>query len=169
MIGNGLKKDFFHKFTTRFNIPQIGEFYASTEGNVGFINTHNYPGSCGFNPLLIGLSHPLLKVDPLTGEVLRDQNGLCIRCDAGEPGLLVGKILNIGLQKFTGYHNEDETKKKILCDVLKKGTFFISFNVNYFIIICHYVCNPFINIFLIHHCCNSSYDLLTHLLGEQVL
>lgn len=33
MYGNGLRPQIWSQFTTRFNIPAIGELYGSTEGN----------------------------------------------------------------------------------------------------------------------------------------
>ena len=33
-----------HQFQTRFNIPYIGEFYGSTEGNVLFFNMADQSG-----------------------------------------------------------------------------------------------------------------------------
>lgn len=33
MYGNGLRPQIWSQFTTRFNIPSIGELYGSTEGN----------------------------------------------------------------------------------------------------------------------------------------
>lgn len=33
MYGNGLRPQIWSQFTTRFNIPNIGELYGSTEGN----------------------------------------------------------------------------------------------------------------------------------------
>jgi acyl-CoA synthetase (AMP-forming)/AMP-acid ligase II len=52
MIGNGLRSDIWEQFQKRFNITQIGEFYASTEGNVVLFNTVNEPGAIGFVPSL---------------------------------------------------------------------------------------------------------------------
>jgi solute carrier family 27 fatty acid transporter 1/4 len=121
MIGNGLKRGFHKQFTKRFHVSQIGEFYASTEGTAAFLNTENHPGACGFIPLMLKSPNVLLKIDPVTGDIVRDSNGLCSHCPPGEPGLLVGLIMNIGLQRFSGYHNESETNKKILRDVFKKG------------------------------------------------
>lgn len=37
-IGNGLRREVWLDFVNRFDIPEIGEFYGSTEGNVGFAN-----------------------------------------------------------------------------------------------------------------------------------
>lgn len=33
MFGNGLRPQIWKQFVERFNIPQIGELYGSTEGN----------------------------------------------------------------------------------------------------------------------------------------
>ena len=33
MFGNGLRPQIWETFTQRFNIPNIAEFYGSTEGN----------------------------------------------------------------------------------------------------------------------------------------
>ena len=42
---------------TRFNIPVIGEFYAATEGNSGFINLVNKQGSVGrASPIMVRLT-----------------------------------------------------------------------------------------------------------------
>ena len=123
MIGNGLKRGFHKQFTKRFNVSQIGEFYGSTEGNAGFINTENHPGAVGFNPLSIGISYPLLKINPSTLEAARDKDGLCMPCPLGEPGLLVGKIVNVGLRKFAGYYSNEETKRKVLNNVFRKGKY----------------------------------------------
>lgn len=43
-IGNGLRAEIWREFLNRFGDMDIREFYASTEGNVGFIN---YAGKIG--------------------------------------------------------------------------------------------------------------------------
>lgn len=43
-IGNGLRSDVWREFLERFGRIEIREFYASTEGNVGFVN---YAGKIG--------------------------------------------------------------------------------------------------------------------------
>ena len=42
-----MRKDIWKEFQTRFNIPQIGEFYAATEGNSGLFNLRNKFGAIG--------------------------------------------------------------------------------------------------------------------------
>lgn len=43
-IGNGLRAEVWREFLSRFGNIEIREFYASTEGNVGFVN---YVGKIG--------------------------------------------------------------------------------------------------------------------------
>lgn len=55
-------------------------------------------------------------------ELLRDAQGLCIPCQAGEPGLLVGQINQQDpLRRFDGYISESATSKKIAQSVFHKG------------------------------------------------
>jgi hypothetical protein len=64
----------------------------------------------------------VIKVHPLTGEPLRDERGLCIEAKAGEVGEIVAKIYdNDPTRAYPGYHSEEATKKKIVCDVFKHG------------------------------------------------
>ncbi|PNJ28569.1 SLC27A1 isoform 4, partial [Pongo abelii] len=52
----------------------------------------------------------------------RDAQGLCIPCQAGEPGLLVGQINQQDpLRRFDGYVSESATSKKIAHSVFSKG------------------------------------------------
>ena len=44
-------------YQDRFKIPKIGEFYASTEGNVIFVNRHNVRHSVGFAPAVFPFLH----------------------------------------------------------------------------------------------------------------
>ena len=94
-FGNGLRPQIWNEFQSRFGISKIGEFYGSTEGNVSFFNIDNTPGACGFVSIIIPklLPYCFVKVHPVSGELLRDENGLAIRANAGEPGLVVGKIV----------------------------------------------------------------------------
>lgn len=124
MFGNGLRPQIWTQFQQRFGVPQIGELYGSTEGNANVINIDNKVGSVGFMSRIIPTIYPvsLIKVEPSTGEPIRDQNGLCIRCEPGEPGEFVGKIISSDpLRQFDGYVNQSATKKKIVRDCFRKG------------------------------------------------
>lgn len=123
-IGNGLRPDIWRKFQDRFNIQQIGEFYAATEGNTSVINTKNKEGAVGYVPPLITKLYPLtiIKLDEDNETPLRQKNGLCIPCKNGEKGELLGLIDNSDpTRKFDGYTSKEATSKKVIRDVLKKG------------------------------------------------
>ncbi|MDO8696997.1 MAG: AMP-binding protein, partial [Pseudomonas sp.] len=50
MIGNGLRPSIWHEFKTRFEVQRITEFYASSEGNIGFTNVFNFDNTVGYSP-----------------------------------------------------------------------------------------------------------------------
>ena len=114
-IGNGLRPDIWHEFKDRFGIKRLTELYAASEGNVAFANLFNKDQTVGFtsNPVA------LLKYDIEKDEILRDDEGRCIRTDEGEAGLCVGKISNDA--PFEGYTNKDATESKVLRDVFEDG------------------------------------------------
>ena len=87
--------------------------FAQKRGAVGFISL--------IFPFLV--PYRLVKVDPDTGEILRDPDtGLCILCKPGEPGELVAPIFRgNALRDFDGYLDKKATSKKVLRDVFKKG------------------------------------------------
>lgn len=55
----------------------------------------------------------LIKVEPSTGEPIRDEKGLCIRCEPGKIFIKVKALVSVeeGLQTL----NTTILKKKILC------------------------------------------------------
>lgn len=124
MFGNGLRPQIWEEFVNRFNIPNISEFYGSTEGNSNILNFDNTVGAVGFVPVLFSSILPLglIQVDQY-GNPLRDETtGLCIRCKPGESGEFVGIIQqNHPVREFTGYSNKEATEKKLIKDVWKKG------------------------------------------------
>ncbi|XP_054711773.1 long-chain fatty acid transport protein 1-like isoform X2 [Uloborus diversus] len=130
MFGNGLRPQIWKQFVERFNIANIGELYGSTEGNANVINIDNKEGAVGFMSRIIPTIYPvsLIKVEPSTGEPIRDEKGLCIRCEPGQPGEFVGKIIvSDPIRQFDGYVNQSATKKKIIRDCFQKGdTAFLS-------------------------------------------
>lgn len=122
-VGNGLKPEFWREFVKRFNISKVAEFYGATEGNANMLNTENVEGSCGFTSVIFPSVYPicLLKIDD-NKELIRNKDGLCIKCKAGEQGMLVGKIKpNSAIQKFDGYVDKESTSKKMAFDIFKKG------------------------------------------------
>ncbi|XP_053329615.1 long-chain fatty acid transport protein 4 [Spea bombifrons] len=123
-LGNGLRPAIWTEFTTRFHVPQIAEFYGATECNCSLGNFDNNVGSCGFNSRILPFVYPirLMKVNEETMELIRNPDGLCIPCKPGEPGQLVGRIIQSDpLRRFDGYVNESATSKKIANNVFKPG------------------------------------------------
>ena len=124
IIGNGLRMNVWKDFQNRFQIPKIVEYYASTEGNCSFINGANKVGSVGSLSRVLPFMNPasLLKVNPDTGEYIRDSKGFCMVADVDEPGEVVGRIYEkIPSSHFSGYSDVNASKKKVLRDVFKKG------------------------------------------------
>ncbi|ERE89029.1 long-chain fatty acid transport protein 1 [Cricetulus griseus] len=123
-VGNGLRPAIWEEFTQRFGVRQIGEFYGATECNCSIANMDGKVGSCGFNSRILTHVYPirLVKVNEDTMEPLRDAQGLCIPCQPGEPGLLVGQINQQDpLRRFDGYVSDSATSKKIAHSVFRKG------------------------------------------------
>jgi fatty-acyl-CoA synthase len=124
--GNGLRPDVWPQFRDRFNIPQIIEFYAATEGNVSLFNFEGKEGAIGRLPWWIAARFPtrIVRFDVERQEPVRDERGFCIECGPDEPGEVIGKIMRDASrpgQRFEGYANATETDRKILHDVFKKG------------------------------------------------
>ncbi|XP_060863150.1 long-chain fatty acid transport protein 4-like isoform X1 [Metopolophium dirhodum] len=123
ILGNGLRPQIWNDFITRFNIKKVAEFYGATEGNANMMNTTNKVGAVGFIPFIGEPFYPvtLIRVDPDTNEPIRGKNNLCIKCQVGEPGLLVGKIRKTTENSFSGYVEKSASEKKIIQDVFSKG------------------------------------------------
>lgn len=101
IYGNGMRPDVWGRFRERFNIQDICEFYAATEGNTKH-NTINIKltflkaptslfnrnsgeigqgaiGSRGSLFRLIRKDVQLIQIDAITGEPQRDKNGFCVK------------------------------------------------------------------------------------------
>jgi fatty-acyl-CoA synthase len=124
--GNGLRADVWTPFKERFRIPEILEFYASTEGNVSLMNVEGEPGSIGRVPTYLAHRFPaaLVKYDAEAAAPARDASGFCVRCRRNEVGEAIGPLLknpsNIA-SRFDGYTDRDESQKKIVRDVFQRG------------------------------------------------
>jgi citronellyl-CoA synthetase len=115
IIGNGLRVDTWKAFKSRFNIPNIYEFYGASEGNIAFINMLNMDCTVG----VCLLPYAIVKYDIETEKPIVNENGFMERVETGEAGLLLGEITDE--TPFVGYTDEEETESKILRDVFEKG------------------------------------------------
>ncbi len=120
MLGLGLRKEIWEEFQARFQVPNIYEFYGSTEGHRPLFNADGVPGMVGRDNMA-GFS--IAKVDPDTGEFYKNEKGYCIKCKAGDIGMGLIKVEERGV--FTGYKDKEKTEKKIIHNVFRKNdTFF---------------------------------------------
>ena len=124
--GNGLRPEVWEPFQTRFRIPRILEYYASTEGNFSLYNCEGQPGAIGRIPSFLAHRLPvaLLRCDLETGEPVRNGEGFCERCAADEIGEAVGLIpADAGARagRFEGYADAQATERKMLRNVFKQG------------------------------------------------
>ena len=121
--GNGLGPDIWTAFQSRFRIPRILEFYASTEGNVSLFNVDGQAAAIGRIPPFLAHRFPaaLVSLDA-SSEPVRDAQGFCRRCGPNEVGEAIGKIatdaVNVGA-RFEGYTSADATERKILRNVFE--------------------------------------------------
>jgi len=126
-VGNGLRPEIWGEFQERFNIPEIGEFYGSTEGNGALINhctSSDARGACGrMGTLLTKITGvKFVKFDVIEEEPIRDKDGFCMECQVDEPGELLFPIkANDPSTRFAGYSDPAATSKKILSNVFVQG------------------------------------------------
>jgi fatty-acyl-CoA synthase len=122
-FGNGLRPDIWPVMKTRFHIPEILEFYGSTEGNVSMFNFDGREGAIGRAPkwLRKRFNIRLVQFDVETEEPVRGTNGLCIEAGPGQVGECLGMIGGDARSEYTGYVDKAASEKKILHDVFEKG------------------------------------------------
>ncbi|KAF9893816.1 hypothetical protein FE257_009986 [Aspergillus nanangensis] len=128
--GNGLRGEIWERFKERFAVPEIREFYRSTEGIAKFDNHGEGVWGAG----KVGFSGPIrrlleddtliVKYDTETEMPYRDPvTGFCIRAKIGEEGEAIGRVRNRGLlTEYLG--NEKATEEKLIRDVFQKGDVF---------------------------------------------
>ncbi len=124
--GNGLRPEIWERFQSRFRIPRILEYYASTEGNFSLYNCDGEPGAIGRIPAFLAqrLSVTLLRFDVQSGEPLRNGEGLCEACAVNEVGEAVGLIpeeSGARVGRFEGYLDREASARKVLRNVFKSG------------------------------------------------
>jgi fatty-acyl-CoA synthase len=124
--GNGLRADVWQAFQSRFGIPEILEYYASTEGTFSLYNCEGRVGSIGRIPPFLSHRYPvaLVRSDQSSGAPIRDSQGRCIRCEPGVPGEAIGRIAasaGAAGAQFEGYADAEATRRKVLRDVFEPG------------------------------------------------
>jgi fatty-acyl-CoA synthase len=124
--GNGLRPEVWVPFQTRFKIPRILEYYASTEGNFSLYNCEGQPGAIGRIPAFLANRLPvaLLRFDVEKSEPSRNAEGFCERCAANEIGEAVGLMPATGEERagrFEGYADQEASNRKVLRHVFKAG------------------------------------------------
>jgi fatty-acyl-CoA synthase len=125
-VGNGLRPELWSEFKSRFEIPQILEFYAATEGSVSLFNVEEEPGSLGRIPTYLAHRFPLelIKYDDRNEAPLRTVEGFCAKASPDETGEAITRISGQTERQgsnFEGYNNVDATEKKILRNVFEHG------------------------------------------------
>ncbi|KAJ5422327.1 AMP-dependent synthetase/ligase [Penicillium cf. griseofulvum] len=128
--GNGLRGEIWEKFRKRFNVPEIREFYRSTEGIAKFDNF----GVGAWGAGKIGFAGPIrrfvedvtfiVKYDTDTDMPYRDPvTGFCVKAALGEEGEAIGRVRDRGtVIEYLG--NKGATEEKLLRDVFQKGDLF---------------------------------------------
>lgn len=116
MLGLGLKKIIWNKFKERFHIDHIFEYYSSTEGYGPIVNVDEKPGMIGRDTIP---NHALAKVNRESGELIKNNESFCIKCDAGDVGMSLMKIEDI--DNFFKYRNKEKTFQKVIRDAFEKG------------------------------------------------
>lgn len=122
-FGNGMRPEVWTEFQSRFGVPDILEFYGSTEGNVSMFNFDGQPGAIGRVPpyLRKRFTVKLVKFDVEAEMPVRGSDGLCIECAPGEVGEAVGLIGADARSNYTGYADKTASERKILHDAFANG------------------------------------------------
>jgi citronellyl-CoA synthetase len=115
MIGNGLRPSIWNEFKARFGVEQITEFYASSEGNIGFTNVFNFDNTVGFSPA----TYAIVRYDLENDRAIRTAKGFLQKADKGEAGLLISEIS--AKWPFDGYTDPSKSEAAILRNVFKQG------------------------------------------------
>ena len=124
--GNGLRAEVWEPFRQRFRIPQILEYYASTEGSFSLYNCEGRPGAVGRIPPFLSHRMPvaLVRFDERTEMPWRDAAGRCVRCVPGEVGEAIGQLRDAEgkpVSRFEGYADSVASERKVLRDVFAPG------------------------------------------------
>ncbi len=115
--GNGMQAEVWTRFTRRFQVPRVLEYYAATEGSVSLYNTEGRPGAIGRIPPYLAHRFPVALIRcGADGAPLRDADGRCQRCLPEEAGEAIGPAPAHGL-----YTDPAASAAKVLRDVFAPG------------------------------------------------
>jgi fatty-acyl-CoA synthase len=122
-FGNGLRPDIWPVMKQRFHIPEILEFYGSTEGNVSLFNFDGREGAVGRVPRYLRgrFNVRIVQFDVENEKPIRGTNGFCIEAGPGQIGECIGAIGADARRAYTGYVDKAASEKKVLHDVFAKG------------------------------------------------
>ena len=122
-FGNGLRPDIWPVVKQRFEVPEVLEFYGSTEGNVSLFNFDGREGAVGRAPRWLRgrFNIRVIQFDVEAEKPIRDAKGFCIECGPGQVGECIGKIGGDARAEYTGYVDKAASEKKVLHDVFDKG------------------------------------------------
>ena len=124
VFGNGLRPEVWETFQSRFRIPDILEFYGSTEGNVSLFNFDGKPGAIGRIPTYLQsrFNTRLVRFDVETEAPVRGPDGRCQPTAVGEVGECIGLIRATDARaEYSGYADKGASEKKVLHDVFVAG------------------------------------------------
>ena len=123
VFGNGLRPEVWDELKRRFNIPEVLEFYGSTEGNVSMFNFDGRTGAVGRVPPYVRsrFNIRLVRFDVESETVSRGPAGRCLAPDPGEIGECIGHIAAEARSDFGGYADRSASERKILRDVFEPG------------------------------------------------
>jgi fatty-acyl-CoA synthase len=124
VFGNGLRPEVWDAFQSRFHVPEILEFYGSTEGNVSLFNFDGKPGAIGRIPTYMQgrFNIRLVRFDVETEAPVRGADGRCQATEVGEVGECVGRIsAGDARAEYAGYADKTASERKVLHDVFASG------------------------------------------------
>ena len=126
--GSGMRTHHWRALEGRFGGVRVLEFYASTEGNCVLANTLGKKiGSIG-RPLPGSTEVALARYDFDTGELLEDERGFLVPCQAGQLGVLLARVdADQPMSSFDGFLEKGETNRRLRKNVFQQGdTWFVT-------------------------------------------
>jgi fatty-acyl-CoA synthase len=108
------------EFQRRLNIPELAEYFASTEGSF-FFGIVNHPAAIGFAGPLSRLVHPfaIVRLDDDNEPIFA--NGRPQRCEIGEPGELFTHLVSKDPLTLSGYANDALEKETKCASLFRRG------------------------------------------------